>query len=909
MVILNNQENLSNSNEATKKDISTMLINGAIGITEQIPWIQNQTLKENVLFFNEYIKEKYEKIIEITQLKSDIKNLPGNDMTEIGDRGINLSGGQKARVSLARAIYVDKDIYLFDDPLASLDADVGKKVFTECFINHLKRKTRVLATHNIQYLNFFDRIIWMNKGEITFMGNFIELEKQEFYIKFMSSINSKKQQSITVAKRTKVFSCVNLVNMDYFINSLGLKKAQILNSVNILNNIDKKSDNIAELGIINDALESVNKKIDEYKPLDNNALSKKRSSFIIENIIKDLQKDLKVKNLQEFVIKNQCETKIEQKSQILIDKKSKQMNKPNVKKNDNDNHSIKEKVHRITKDEDQETGAISYDVYFRFFNYFGGIKLILMVLLILVCWQGLKVYSDIFLADWTKVANQDPTGKWVYYGIFSSFALGSTIFIFLRLWILNNGALRMAYYLHYDMMTSLTCAPINLFFDATPRGQIYNRLSKDLENVNQVVSCLGHILSRLFSCVGVFVISFIYAKFSLVFISILGFVAYIIYKYYVNASRNMERLSAITLSPMINIVSEAFQGTNSIRAFKAEEGYKAKFYKKADENLKILLFKNGITTWFNFYIEIVAIGFLLCLLVFVIYSRDNIDSQSIGLMLIYSLRLKIDLFTLILNVVSFQNKIISLERCTKYTTLPQEAAMETERDEHLKSPFIIKKSQGSENTKEETKVQYYRNKYDDSSAKVNEIREDKESKTIWPSKGVIVFENYSVKYRPDTPIILNQLSFKINSFEKIGIVGRTGSGKSTICNSIFRILEPLNGKILIDGEDIMKIGLQNLRRNITIIPQDPCIFANSLKYNVDPFNQHKDEEITEVFNMLGFDNPSFKEGIYSFIKDKDSLSVGERQLICIARAIVRVLNFFYDRQKFVLKIKRMYLYI
>ena len=168
-------------------------------------------------------------------------------------------------------------------------------------------------------------------------------------------------------------------------------------------------------------------------------------------------------------------------------------------------------------------------------------------------------------------------------------------------------------------------------------------------------------------------------------------------------------------------------------------------------------------------------------------------------------------------------------------------------------------------------------------------KDEELEKKNWPEQGRIRFENYSVRYRPTTEIVLKNLNFEINGNEKIGVVGRTGSGKSTICLCLFRILEPLNGTIYIDDEDITKIGLDILRKNLTIIPQDPCLMEGSLKYNIDPFDKAEDEEIVTILKKIGFEYTETDQQILNrkIEQGGSNLSVGEKQLLCIARAILR----------------------
>ena len=232
---------------------------------------------------------------------------------------------------------------------------------------------------------------------------------------------------------------------------------------------------------------------------------------------------------------------------------------------------------------------------------------------------------------------------------------------------------------------------------------------------------------------------------------------------------------------------------------------------------------------------------------FTIIFKDNFSAQTIGILLNYCINIQQSLIHGLNTLSNFENSVVDLERCLQYTDIKSEAP------------------------------------------KTKELDNDKKLKN-WPNKGKIEFINYSVKYRPDTEIVLKNINFTINPKEKIGIVGRTGSGKSTITLCLFRIIEPLSGKILIDDVDITKIGLDKLRKNLTIIPQDPALMEGTLRYNIDPLNLNKDIDIINIMEKIGFNyiienNPL---GINQIIQEGGSnLSVGDKQLICITRAILR----------------------
>ena len=173
---------------------SKIYVNGSISYISQIPWIRNATIKDNILFYQPYNEEKYNKVIELSQLRQDLEIFEAGDLTEIGEKGVNLSGGQKARISIARALYSDKDIYMFDDPISALDANVGMKVMKNCIIKHLSGKTRILVTHALQYVSFSDRIIYMNNGEIKWMGTYEEIKEQDFFKVFYEKMKKESEK-------------------------------------------------------------------------------------------------------------------------------------------------------------------------------------------------------------------------------------------------------------------------------------------------------------------------------------------------------------------------------------------------------------------------------------------------------------------------------------------------------------------------------------------------------------------------------------------------------------------------------------------------------------------------------------------------------------------------------------------
>ena len=705
---------------------SKIYVNGTISYVAQIPWIQNDTLKNNILFYQPFDEERYNKIIELSELKPDLEILEGGDLTEIGEKGVNLSGGQKARITIARALYAEKDIYLLDDPISALDANVGMKVMKNCIIKFLSGKTRILVTHALQYVSFADRIIYMKEGEIKWIGTYNEIKEQDFFKTFYEKMNSKNEPGL-LRKTSKE-------RRDEFLNSEDEKEEE--------SNLNKG------------------------------------------------------------------------------------------------------KIKRITKDEMKEEGKVNFKVYNKYIIDIGGWIIIFTLAGLLLIMNGFKGASDIWLGWWSD--NQDKKKNNFYFFIYSVLGLTGCIFNYCKVTTSSNASIKASRKIHSEMILNLIRAPIPTFHETTPKGQILNRLSKDINRIdgftmrefNEVISQVTSFLSSLLICS-------IYQPYCLVFLPILTIIGYKISRFYVNCSREVNRIEGIVRSPMINLLNEAIPGTTTIRAFNYQQRYLEMFHEKSDEHLKLRIIINGCNQWYDLYLDLLSFSFNVFLVILTIVYKDSFSSKVIGILLTYCVNLQNSLIHGLHVLSGFENSMVDLERCIQYTHLPSEPPKEKPIDSSLQN---------------------------------------------WPINGKIQFIDYSVKYRPDTEEVLHHLNFEINGHEKIGIAGRTGSGKSTITLCLFRILEPLTGKILIDDVDISTLGLDKLRKNITIIPQDPTLMEGTLRFNIDPLNLSSDSDIIGVMSKINFDyilnnNPL---GLNQIIAEGGSnLSVGEKQLICITRAILR----------------------
>ena len=702
------------------KDESNVIVNGSISYVPQEAWIQNDTLRNNILFYLPFDAERYYHILDICELKPDLEALIGGDMTEIGEKGINLSGGQRARINIARALYNTKDIYIFDDPLSALDANVGKNIIRNCIVTFLEEKTRILITHALQHVYYADRIYYMKKGKIVWEGDYRSLQKQEFFASFQQKVNR------NVKRRKTVMSL----------------------------------------------------------------------------------KDIKLKRTKSFEFK--------------------------------DSGNVK----RLTKDERKEVGIIKSKVFFMFFSYIGGFLTCLLLVLVLFIWQSLKIYSDFWLGYWSE--HQKEKSNFYFFGIYVLISVSSTIFNYLRTKIITSGSLKCSMNLHFKMITNLIKAPINLFHDKVPKGQIYNRLSKDLTTVDTYTMYWFMTLTAFGSSFfGALVVCGLFQYQSLFIVPLFLISSWVLSRFYMNCSRELNRLEGISNSPILNKINETISGKITIRAFNYQGLYIKNFQKIIDENYKINFYINSIYQWYILCLNMLEFIFLSCIIFISLLNKEKFDTKTIGLLLTYSIVIQEDLIEFLSSVSSFENTMTNMERCLSYTKIISER------------PQILKCDRGL---------------------------------LHWPSKGEIILDNLCAKYRNDTELVLKNVSLTIRAGEHIGLVGRTGCGKSTLALCLFRLIEPFSGKIYIDDVDITSIGLKKLRENLTIITQESTILDGTLRYNFDPKGEHSDKEIYKVLKKIGFDDFVKKKRFklsHTISENGSNLSIGEKQLICITRAILR----------------------
>ncbi|KAA6391444.1 MAG: ABC transporter: Multidrug resistance-associated protein, ATP binding protein [Streblomastix strix] len=727
-----------------EKQNGTVHIVGTIAYCPQTAWINNNTIRGNITFGQEYNQDKYNEVIRVCALEPDFDSLAAGDMTAIGEKGVNLSGGQKARIQLARAVYSDRDIYILDDPLSAVDAHVGRTLFEECIDGYLKGKTRLLITNQLQFIEKADNIILLKQGRITAQGTSVQLKEQG-------------------------------INFDEF----------TITNQNI----------------------------------DNNQHNKKQSE----------QKDEKL---------NKQNKKIQQQTNA---------------------------AKKIMTEEEQETGSISWSSYFKYILQlcpWWGIAPFFLLTLVL---EGIIIYQSWFIGAVGDTVQYASLSYYWKIGIYSFFCLGELIFLIIRGVVSSFAVKRSTRLIHHGLLKHVLKTPSS-FFDTTPMGRILNRFIGDITVTDlRLFMQFIIVLTMWIMLIGQIIIITI----DTVWFLAIGIPALFLYG---RAARNLQRLEAISRSPVMSHFSETVTGAglSTIRAYNLAQTYIRKFEELNDRwSVRYIIFSEGkkwATLWASFISSLFMIGVI-------VIGWNSMNASKLAVAISASMQFASLGIQILEQQIDLQSRMTSYDRIRFYSSnLPQE----------------VKRSN------------------------IDPVDPDNH----WPSKGQIQFDNVTFRYRSGLPFVLKDVSFDLKGGEKIGVCGRTGAGKSSLLFVLFRLVEldpklqpkmidlttgflvendpneePNNGRILIDGIDISKVDLSKVRKSIAIIPQDPTLFTGTLRYNLDIEGkyQNDDNRLWEVLGMVELRDivAQLPLGLDTQVAEGGSnFSGGQRQLICFGRAIL-----------------------
>uniref|UniRef100_A0A8C2FIF7 Uncharacterized protein n=1 Tax=Cyprinus carpio TaxID=7962 RepID=A0A8C2FIF7_CYPCA len=505
------------------------------------------------------------------------------------------------------------------------------------------------------------------------------------------------------------------------------------------------------------------------------------------------------------------------------------------------------KGQRLIEKETMETGRVKFSVYLQYLRSMGWCFITWSFLFYFI--QNVAfIGQNLWLSDWTEDSVEYFNTTYPNHirdmriGVFGALGLAQGFLVFLGTILLADGSISASRTLHTSLLSNILKVPM-VFFDTTPSGRIVNRFAKVYMDEIIPMSFRSCILCLLGVLGTLFVICLATPIFTAVVVP-MAVIYYFVQRFYVATSRQLRRLDSVSRSPIYSHFGETVSGISVIRAY----GHQQRFLKQnedtIDQNLKSVYPWIVSNRWLAMRLEFLGNLVVFFSALFAVISRDSLNSGLVGLSISYALNVTQTLNWLVRMTSELETNIVAVERVREYAEIKNEA------------PWITS----------------------------NRPPDD------WPTAGNIHFENYKVRYRPELELILHGITCDIQRTEKIGIVGRTGAGKSSLTNCLFRIIEASEGRILIDGIDISTLGLHDLRSRLTIIPQDPVLFSGTLRMNLDPFEKFSDEEIWSVLELAHLKD--YVRGLPTGLQHEvseggENLSVGQRQLLCLARALLR----------------------
>ncbi|CAG8970709.1 hypothetical protein HYALB_00001490 [Hymenoscyphus albidus] len=764
-----------------------VVVHGSTAYVAQQAWIMNASVKENILFGHRYDPSFYDKTIKACALTEDFAQLPDGDDTEVGERGISLSGGQKARLTLARAVYARADNYLLDDCLSAVDQHVGRHLIENVLGPNglLAGKTRVLATNSIPVLMEADFICLLREGKIIERGTYNQL----------------------MAMKGEVSNLIKTAgNQDHSSGEGSSSSSSTIMTGSPLDDHEKSEE-----------MEEAQERLSQLPPI-------RGGSSVPSNRRKGSTTTLRRASSASF-------------------------KGPRGKLRDEEEPSSKTKQNK----EFTEQGKVKWNVYAEYAKT-SNLAAVAIYGIMLIGGQTASVGGSFWLKKWSEInasnGHNPEVGK--YIGIYFAFGIGSaalSVVQTLILWIFCS--IEASRKLHERMAFAIFRSPMS-FFETTPAGRILNRFSSDIYRVDEV---LARTFNMLFvnSARALFTLAVISSStpaFIALIIPLSG-VYYWVQRYYLRTSRELKRLDSVSRSPIYAHFQESLGGITTIRAYRQQLRFAMENEWRVDANLRAYFPSINANRWLAVRLEFLGSIIIFSAAGFAIISvatGTQLSAGMVGLAMSYALQITQSLNWIVRQTVEVETNIVSVERVLEYARLPSEA------------PEVIHRHRPP---------------------------------ISWPAAGAVEFHDFSTRYREGLDPVLKNINIDIKPHEKIGVVGRTGAGKSSLTLSLFRIIEPIEGNISIDSLNTSTIGLLDLRRRLAIIPQDAALFEGTIRDNLDPGNVHDDTELWDVLEHARLKDhvATMDGGLEAKVQEGGSnLSQGQRQLVSLARALLTPSN-------------------
>jgi ABC-type multidrug transport system fused ATPase/permease subunit len=733
----------------------------AVAYVSQIPWLENTTIQNNIIFGLPYDHVRYLETIRACALEPDIKALTDGDETEVGAGGANLSGGQRWRVTLARALYSRAELLVMDDIFSAVDPIVGRHILEHALTGGLGMgRTRIVATHHFELCKPKARLM-------------VELNRGGACAVYLTSDQSQGQTLQTDAHQ---------------VGSHALKSPQ------------------------------------------------SSSNLSCTTLVPPSDPDVGVG------------------------------------------------ARKLAKREMVERGAVKREVYATFINASGGWSFWISAAVLYISVQLIVVGRAWWVKNWTaasqhnsrhgEVAHQmiqqqpymQPSifyavssndadyfadlGTYVYLGVYIAIAVSTAVLSIWKQYYILTGSIKAHKQLFATLNSAIIHAPL-WWLDNVPVGRILNRMTSDFFGIETAMPyAIIYLATALLNLLSVIAVGISLSPVILAFASVCLAMCVWFASLYLGVARSLKRLESTTRSPIYDQFNSSLAGVVTIRSFNKTSDYIERMDEKIDDLTVASWYLQLFNGWIAWRVGIVSAVFA-SLVASTILLKNGVSASLAGLVMALTLELSGYIMQIIQRYSNMELEMNAVERIIEYCDIP------------IENP-------GGELPP-----------------------------AAWPTDGLVEVENLFIGYGDLKPA-LNNITFTIQPRERIGVVGRTGAGKSTLAQAVLRIMEAQSGSIRIDGIDISRLKLHALRSRVAIVPQDPVLFAGTVRSNLDPFNVHTERELRDTIKQIHLAPDSLETDVTDFQSDIPdwldlsspisegglNLSQGQRQLLCLARLII-----------------------
>ncbi|KAL8393509.1 hypothetical protein RB595_003310 [Gaeumannomyces hyphopodioides] len=818
--------------KATK---ANWIIPNSIAYVAQIPWIENASIRDNILFGLPFDEDRYRTTIEVCALKKDLEMLSDGENTEIGANGINLSGGQKWRVTLARAMYSRAGILVMDDIFSAVDAHVGRHIFEKCLTGELAvGRTRILVTHHVGLCEPRTKfLVELGEGRVLNSGLVSELQEDGT----LAQIKSHEQGAADEPETESRTAASTAVNSD-------------------------------------DG--------EDEAPVDGNTLKRVTSKTVARKFVEEEGREKGAVRRQIYA------TYLRDSGGLIFWALAIAIFAANQSLNLGRSWWLKVWT---SADRDQAMGSganMSSGSTINVLNGLGvsgyghvGAASSSPAYGYGMHSQHVAFAQPVSFATTTGASSSPDDGAGhslnYYLGIYVALALSTSAIGTFKFFYIYLGSIRASKLLFRKMNFAILHAPLR-WLDTVPVGRVLNRFTSDFNIIDSNLANSVSFGANSFLGLWVVIIAGVFVSPLVVFFALALLVVCGHYALrYLSGARPVKRLESNTKSPVFEQFSSALTGVATIRGFDKAQVYIERMYRRIDDYSAATWHLWLFNRWMGWRMALVGSLYAVFVAMLILLT-PGIDSSKAGFALAFSLEFANSVMWTIRLYANVELNMNAVERIVEYTELP------TETQEGERPP------------------------------------------AAWPTKGRIEVSDLVVGYAPDLPPVLKGLSFTVDGSQRVGVVGRTGAGKSSLTLALFRFLEARSGSVHIDGLDISKIRLHDLRSRLAIIPQDPVLFSGTVRSNLDPFGNHTDAELRDSLHRVhlvstdgsgrtsptapshpeqpaavaassssssatGSNNNAKNSNMFDNLDSPVSegglnLSQGQRQLLCLARAIV-----------------------